>query len=254
MRSSITDLARHYEPDRFVTALLAPRSLRDDLLTIAAFGAEITKIRLEVSEPALAQIRLQWWREAMCDPSAARSSGHPVGQALSATMIHNDMTPDLINECLIAAQQAVVAGADYVAQFARAESILFQITTDILSDPVDRERSGAALIAACMHAGNAYGGARLVFENLQKYQQNQAVEDDPRLRSLIETARKEARMAKSARLALKPALALAFHPLALVEPYLQLTEHPRGQAARTRFAALPLYRMWRIGRAHLGKV
>lgn len=64
--------------DRYVAALFAPNSARDDLFAIAALGAELATIPDKVREPMLGEIRLQWWREQLARPLTDGPSGHPI--------------------------------------------------------------------------------------------------------------------------------------------------------------------------------
>lgn len=72
--------ARETAPDDYLAATLAPLAVRSDYLTLAAFFGEIARIPLQVSEPGLGEIRLQWWHDALF---AAARTGHPVADALS---------------------------------------------------------------------------------------------------------------------------------------------------------------------------
>jgi phytoene synthase len=65
MNAAIAALVRRHDPDRFLTALFAPPEKRDALLTLYAFNHELARAREVVSEPPLALIRLQWWREVV---------------------------------------------------------------------------------------------------------------------------------------------------------------------------------------------
>jgi phytoene synthase len=80
-RAEVDRAARALAYDDYLIALLAPRRYRDDLITLAAVFGELARIPLQVSDPALGEIRLQWWRDALA--SDARS-GHPVADAALA--------------------------------------------------------------------------------------------------------------------------------------------------------------------------
>jgi phytoene synthase len=82
MNEAIATLVRRHDPDRFLTALFAPPEKRDALLTLYAFNHELARAREAVSEPPLALIRLQWWREVV--EGAARR--HEVAAPLAAAM------------------------------------------------------------------------------------------------------------------------------------------------------------------------
>ena len=63
--SSLAELVRRHDRDRYQTALFAPTEHRDALLALYAFNYEIARVREIVTEPMLGQIRLQWWREVL---------------------------------------------------------------------------------------------------------------------------------------------------------------------------------------------
>lgn len=76
-------VAKRYELDRYLSALLAPRAVRDDLITLAAFSAEVQRIAEHISEPMLGEIRIQWWRDAVSSTRPNAKTGHPVADALN---------------------------------------------------------------------------------------------------------------------------------------------------------------------------
>ncbi len=73
--------ARDLAYDDYLAALLAPRNQQADFITIAALMGELARIPLHVTDPALGEIRLQWWRDAL---AADSPSGHPVADAVRA--------------------------------------------------------------------------------------------------------------------------------------------------------------------------
>lgn len=80
-RDEVVRAARELGYDDYLTALLAPRPHRDDLITLAALFGELSRIPLQVSDAALGEIRLQWWRDAL---ATGTRSGHPVADAAIA--------------------------------------------------------------------------------------------------------------------------------------------------------------------------
>lgn len=74
---------RSGDHDRFLSVLFAAEQDRENLFALYAFHLEIARIRGQVSEPLLGEIRLQWWREgieAIYNGQPVR--GHPVLQPL----------------------------------------------------------------------------------------------------------------------------------------------------------------------------
>jgi NADH dehydrogenase [ubiquinone] 1 alpha subcomplex assembly factor 6 len=85
--SSLADLVRRHDRDRYQTALFAPAERRGALLALYAFNYEIARVREIVSEPMLGQIRLQWWREVLDAAYAGTPPrSHPVVVPLAAAI------------------------------------------------------------------------------------------------------------------------------------------------------------------------
>ncbi|MEO8715382.1 MAG: squalene/phytoene synthase family protein [Acetobacteraceae bacterium] len=75
---------RRNDPDRFLTALFAPAEKRETLFVLYAFNHELARARAVVSEPLLALIRLQWWREVVEGARRQHEIATPLGAALDA--------------------------------------------------------------------------------------------------------------------------------------------------------------------------
>jgi phytoene synthase len=98
---------RRHDPDRFLTALFAPAARRPALLLLFALNHELARAAEVASEPVMALIRLQWWREVV--EGAARP--HPVATPLREAVAGGALAAaDLL--ALIEAREAEV-GADF---------------------------------------------------------------------------------------------------------------------------------------------
>ncbi|MGE0222806.1 MAG: squalene/phytoene synthase family protein [Acetobacteraceae bacterium] len=82
MNDSIGALVRRHDPDRFLTALFAPPEKREALLTLYAFNHELARAREVTSEPTLALIRLQWWREVVEGQAKRHEVARPLSEAI----------------------------------------------------------------------------------------------------------------------------------------------------------------------------
>lgn len=80
------DLVKSFDHDRWLACLLAPPDTRPHLFALYAFAAEIARVRETVTQPALGEIRLQWWREALEGGRAAEAAAHPVAAGLLETL------------------------------------------------------------------------------------------------------------------------------------------------------------------------
>jgi phytoene/squalene synthetase len=96
MNTEIAKMVRRHDPDRFLTALFAPPDKRDALLTLYAFNHELARAREVASEPHMALIRLQWWREV---GRQKKTLGDGVGQRdrdlMPAARSLHDLPPPL---------------------------------------------------------------------------------------------------------------------------------------------------------------
>ena len=59
------DLVAKADPDRYLSVLAAPLAARRVLLPIYAFNIEVARAPWVTAEPMIAEMRLQWWRDAL---------------------------------------------------------------------------------------------------------------------------------------------------------------------------------------------
>src|SRR5271154_6542028 len=94
MNQAIAELVRRHDPDRFLTALFAPPNRRDALLALYAFNHELARAREVASEPPMALIRLQWWREVVEGEPKRHEVASPVFEAIAAGALRpTDLLP-----------------------------------------------------------------------------------------------------------------------------------------------------------------
>jgi len=89
-RMNLAGLVRRVDPDRFLTALFAPAEKREALFLLYAFNHELARARESVSEPPLALIRLQWWREVVEGARRHHEIAEPLHAALDARELDRD--------------------------------------------------------------------------------------------------------------------------------------------------------------------
>jgi len=133
---ALRDIAIAREPDRYFAATLAPQSVRYDLITLAAFAAELDNVPMLVREPLAGEIRLQWWRDALAKGDGDAAAGHPVAAAMRATIDRHALPLEIV-EAVIGSYTDVLYGdrpADELALAARmaaGEGGLFQLAARI---------------------------------------------------------------------------------------------------------------------------
>jgi phytoene synthase len=115
MNQAIAALVRRHDPDRFLTALFAPPDKRDALLTLYAFNHELARAREAVSEPPLALIRLQWWREVVEEAHRRHEVAEPLRIAIEAGDLDRGALLALIDAREAEAEPAFETAADWRA-------------------------------------------------------------------------------------------------------------------------------------------
>ncbi len=117
MSDALIEFVRRHDPDRFLTALFAPPEKRGALLALYAFNHELARAREAVTEPALAMIRLQWWREVVEGTDKRHEVATPLTAAIRAGALAPDDLLALIDAREIEAEPAIPtlqAWRDYV--------------------------------------------------------------------------------------------------------------------------------------------
>ncbi|UTW57390.1 squalene/phytoene synthase family protein [Kordiimonas sp. SCSIO 12603] len=87
--------------DRYLTTIFAPSSFQNQLWALWAFNQEVAKIRENVSEAMLGEIRLQWWTDAIDEVKSGAVREHPVCQALNEAGLSESVL-DLLKETIAA--------------------------------------------------------------------------------------------------------------------------------------------------------
>ena len=255
--------ARTHAPDRFYAALFAPQEAREDLIALAAFTGEIERISRLVSEAALGEIRVAWWRDAFLSRGESGQSGNPVLDAFAEVIRRRALSLGLIEDYLAAHADALYGEppADDAA-LAKSMRIIdgapFEFAASILGATLDEP-----LISA---ASRSSGFARIGLELPYALMRHRALlplarspnpfgPDEPRdWRPQIAWLASEGRKAHAeVRRELKgksKATTTALLPLALVEPYFRALQDPRHEPARDILEIAPIARLWRIARAH----
>ncbi len=265
------EIVRTHDPDRYLTALMAPRRVRDALLALYAFNAELARIPSLVSEPALGEVRLQWWRDEVDTIGAASPSGAPVAEALGKAVSAYDLPKPLLIG-MIDARSADLDGGGFPdlqalsAYLYKSEGAVFALSARIMgaTDASTGRAANAAGLAVGltnllrMLARDAAAGKvmlpLLMLENHDLHvEQLLAGTCTQEMKPVLAELAVEARAARDAATqlltAIDPDARPVFAPLALVESYLkslERTDHdPMQQVAEIN----PLGRFWRMWRA-----
>ena len=235
------EVVRTQDRDRYIANLFAPEPARRHLMALHAFNVEVARVRDVVSDPALGEIRLQWWRDAI---GQADGGGNPVATALVRTMARFSLPKDALERLIDARvfdlyNDPMPSLTDLEGYAGETSSSLFQLAAIVLAGGQD---AGTAVAAG--HAGVAYAltgllralprhaarrqsylpEAMIVARSVDK-ETLFAGRATPELRRLLADLRTIVRQhlteAERALADVDPSVKSAFLPLALVRPYLE---------------------------------
>lgn len=113
MTDQLAALVERGDPDRWRSAMTAPPEARPGLLALYAFNLEIARAPWVTAEPMLAQIRLQWWLDALDEVYEGKPPRrHPVVEPLARAIGAGGLPQQLFME-MVDARQADVAAAPH---------------------------------------------------------------------------------------------------------------------------------------------
>lgn len=93
-RSQLLASLRESDIDRYLALLLMPNGVRDDVLALFLFNAEIASVRDRVREPLPGEMRLQWWRDMVAGNRNDEAQAHPVGALLLDLIARRNLPVD----------------------------------------------------------------------------------------------------------------------------------------------------------------
>lgn len=103
-------MVRRGDPDRFRVAMAAPPAAREVLFPLYAFNLEVARAPWMTREPMLAEMRLQWWRDAVGASAAGRPApAHEVAGPLGALLASRRLDPAPLDALIEARRRDVVA-------------------------------------------------------------------------------------------------------------------------------------------------
>jgi phytoene synthase len=266
---AIRDAARAHAPDLYLSALLAPRPARDDLVTLAAYAGEIARVPLTVRDPMLAEIRLAWWRETIEKSEPGLRTGNPIADALLEVIERRKLVREEIMAPLLAhehylARGTLTAGAELDAYIDGAATASLRLAAAII-DPAGLD------VALAGAAGGAWGRACLALELPHHLAHGRSLQDGVRpltsdptqgpeqshegadpMAALVGGARAQLALARPLFGAASRSIRAAVLPVALVEPYLRAVEKPGRDPARQVAEIAPVSRAWRLWLASAG--
>jgi phytoene synthase len=260
---AVRSSARLNAPDRYYAALFAPAPVRGDLIALAAFDGEIARIAQLVSDVALGEIRIAWWRDALLGSDRTSDlTGNPVLDQFADVVQRHGLSSAALEAYFDAHMDALFADppADDIAlneRFRAIDGTPLAFALQILHGPLDADAND--LIGA---AGRASGLTRMALTLPYALAAHRAPLPETRSPAPSDTNWRPqiawlAQEAGAALAAVRRQLTgktqdftTALLPLALIEPYFRALQKPGHEPSRDIVDIAPLARLWRIARAH----
>jgi 15-cis-phytoene synthase len=150
------------DKDRYLATLFAPEKDRAHIFAIYAFDLEIRRIRDVVSEPAIGEIRQQWWLDTLDGIYASETPDHPIAQGLARAIEKGDLPKHAFRNLIIAHQfdfysDPMATLLDLEGYLGETSSSIVQLASLTLAGYDALESAEAAGLA-----GVAYGMAKLL--------------------------------------------------------------------------------------------
>jgi phytoene synthase len=268
---TVRQVARSLAFDRYLSALLAPRAVREDLVALAAYLGELARIPLTVVDPQIAEIRLEWWRGAAEGFASGADTGNPIADAMARAARRHDLPVDLLllpieGRSRELYEDGLPDRSALGTYFDETEGAAFRLALRVLGANAAGEYE-----PLCRMAASAQGCTELalslprflVRSRLPFPAEEAAIMGDPRQLAqdparaaarhiasrLGDEARRSLAAFRTAESSLTPIALPAFLPLALIEPYLRAIESPRHDALTGLAEISPLTRVFRLWRA-----
>ncbi len=98
---------RRGDPDRFLATLAAPPAGRARLWPLYAFNLELARAAWVSAEPAIGEMRLQWWREAVAAAAGGETRAHEVAAPLAGLIRTAGLPVALLDAMAVARRREV---------------------------------------------------------------------------------------------------------------------------------------------------
>ena len=103
------EIVQRGDPDRFAAVMAAPVAARARLFPLYAFNLEVARAPWVSKEPMIGEMRLQWWRDVVAEPSPR---AHEVAGPFHA-LVREAALPLPVIDCLIEARIHDVYGETF---------------------------------------------------------------------------------------------------------------------------------------------
>lgn len=148
---------RKGDRDRYLSTLVLTGPNRDAVTALYAFNADIASIRDRVSDPAMGEIRLQWWSDALDGQGHGAIRANPVADALLDTIARYNIPAGTLLRLIGARRFDLYDDAmpdleSFEGYAGETVSTLYQLAAMILNDGATIETGDAAGHLGVAHA------------------------------------------------------------------------------------------------------
>ncbi len=149
-------LLKNLDRDRYYSSLVLNMETGSDVRVLYAFAAEVAQTRERISEPAVGEIRLQYWQDLLSDSAHGQTEQNPLAHKLLGVIDRYDLPTGPIRRLLAARRfdlydDPMPDMATFEGYAGETNSILYQLASLILNSGND-----AAAAAAAGHMGVAH--------------------------------------------------------------------------------------------------
>jgi 15-cis-phytoene synthase len=148
------------DPDRYFATLFAPAERRPLLFVLYAFNHEIARAAEVAREPMMAEIRLQWWRDAIEEARDGRASAQPAAIGLSELLKQSGISPENL-VALIDARAAEISSAPF-ADLAALETHADATSVALMRIAASLLHSNTSVEEMTRESGRAYAIAGIL--------------------------------------------------------------------------------------------
>lgn len=143
------------DPERGLILTYAPASGRAALAALLMLDDALAAVLRTTKEPAIGQIRLAWWREALEKLDGAPPPAEPVLQAIAASGLKGSALTPIVNgwEVLIEAERLDRAALERFGEGRGALFVLAGAAMGAAGDPLGEAGRGWALADLARHLG-----------------------------------------------------------------------------------------------------
>jgi phytoene synthase len=253
------DLVRAGDKDRFLASLFAPENKRKHLLALYAFNIEVSRVADQVSDPAMGEIRMQWWLDAIeaiyhGDVAEGNLPKHALLNLVKAKIfdLYSDPMPSLFDlegylgetSSALIQMAALVLGHDEALESAEAAGlagVAYGLAGVLRSLPLHRARA-KCLVPLDLLQQRGISAADVIAD------ENEAAVSIV-LTELREKIRDRLRQAKLLAWTIKPDVMPAFLHVSLTQAYLDKLDAKRNAVLRDGAEIAQWRKQWILWKA-----